>query len=225
MCNLALHACCGGLRPPPGLEAGATLGGRGYGYASLRARAASTSGATHFQSPRIAIRPMRPTRPPDDRRARHEAAGEWPQPNVSAMLDARRRSDAGRVFMIEGVRSGGRQFTYGQLATRADRMTVALRRLGVRAADVVSWQLPNWFEGAALTAAIDRIGAIANPIISIYREREVGFVCRQARAKVLIVPGIVRGFDHRELAETVRAQAPDLEHVLTVRAEPAAGQT
>ena len=168
---------------------------------------------------------MRPTRPLDDRRPRHEAAGEWPQPNVSAMLDARRRSDADRVFMIEGVRSGGRQFTFGQLATRADRMAVALRGLGVRAGDVVSWQLPNWFEGAALTAAIDRIGAIANPIISIYREREVGFVCRQARAKVLIVPGIVRGFDHRELAETVRAQAPDLEHVLTVRAEPAAGQT
>jgi len=168
---------------------------------------------------------MRPTRPPDDRRARHEAAGEWPQPNVSAMLDARRRPDAGRVFMIEGARSGGRQFTYGQLAARADRMTVALRGLGVRAGDVVSWQLPNWFEGAALTAAIDRIGAIANPIITIYREREVGFVCRQARSKVLIVPGVVRGFDHRDLAEVVRAQAPDLEHVLTVRAAPASRQT
>src|SRR5215468_1673685 len=220
MCNLALHACCGGLRPPPGLEAGATLGGRGYGYASLRPPPGTEARATHFQSPRIAIRPMRPTRPPDDRRARHEAAGEWPQPNVSAMLDARRRPDAGRVFMIEGARSGGRQFTYGQLAARADRMTVALRGLGVRAGDVVSWQLPNWFEGAALTAAIDRIGAISNPIITIYREREVGFVCRQAGSRVLVVPGVVRGVDHRELASAVRTMATALEHVVTVRAEP-----
>ncbi len=167
---------------------------------------------------------MHATRPPDDRRARHEASGEWPQPTLSVLLDARVRADASRVFLIEGLREGGRQFTFGDLKRRADRMAVALVRLGVRAGEVVSWQLPNWFEGAALAVAIDRVGAISNPILTIYREREIGFICRQARAKVLVVPGLVRGFDHRELAEAVRAQAPDLEHVLTVRAEPAAGQ-
>ena len=46
----------------------------------------------------------------------------------------------------------------------------------------------------------------------------------QSGAKVLVVPGAVRGVDHREIAAAVRSQAPDLEHVLTVRAEPAAGQ-
>ena len=168
------------------------------------------------------MRTMRPTRPADEaRRAHHEARGEWPQPNLSALLDARQARDAGRVFIIEGLREGGRQFTFGDLKTRADRMAVALGKLGVGAGDVVSWQLPNWFEGAALAAAIDRVGAVSNPIITIYREREVGFVCRQSRAKVLIVPGLVRGVDHRELAQAVRAQAPDLEHVLTVRAAPA----
>jgi acyl-coenzyme A synthetase/AMP-(fatty) acid ligase len=34
---------------------------------------------------------------------------------------------------------------------------------------------------------------------------------------------VVRGVDHRELAQAARAAAPDLEHVLTVRAEPGAG--
>src|SRR5262245_1512918 len=131
---------------------------------------------------------MRATRPPDDRRARHEAAGEWPQPTLSALLDARHARDAQRVVVIEGVRDGGRQFTFGDWKARADRMAVALSRIGVRTGDVVSWQLPNWFEGAALAAAIDRVGAVSNPIITIYREREVGFICRQARSKVLIVP-------------------------------------
>src|SRR5256712_13063828 len=87
---------------------------------------------------------------------------------------------------------------------------------------VGSWQLPNWFEGAALAVAIDSIGAVSNPIITIYREREVSFVCRQARSRVLVVPGVVRGVDHRELGRAVRA-APDLEHVLTVRTEPGPG--
>ena len=167
---------------------------------------------------------MDATHPGEGRRARHEAAGEWPQQPLSVLLDARAKRDGARVFMIEGAREGGRQFTFGDLKTRADRIAVALGKVGVRAGDVVSWQLPNWFEGAALAAAIDRLGAVSNPIITIYREREVGFACRQAGSKVLIVPGLVRGVDHRELATAVRSQAPDLEHVLTVRAAPAAGQ-
>src|SRR5262249_52796339 len=143
---------------------------------------------------------------------------------LSTLPAARVHETPDRVYLIEGERDGGREWTFRDLARRADRMAVALRRLGVRAGDVVSWQLPNWVEVPALAVAIDRLGAVSNPIITIYRERELSFLCRQARTRVLIVPGVVRGVDHRVLAETVRANAPDLEHVLTVRADPAPGQ-
>jgi cyclohexanecarboxylate-CoA ligase len=167
---------------------------------------------------------MQPTRPPDPaRRARHEATGEWPQPSLSTLLARRVEEAPERIYLIEGVRAGGRSYTFQDLQTRAERMAEGLRRLGVGAGDVVSWQLPNWFEGAALAVATDRLGAVSNPIITIYREREVAFVCRQARTRVLVVPGTVRGVDHREIAAAVLARAPDLEHVLTVRAEPGAG--
>ncbi len=166
---------------------------------------------------------MHPTRPPDARRARHEAAGEWPQPALSAALDARVRATPDRPYWIEGVREGGRTFTFADLQARAVRMAAALHALSIGPGDVVSWQLPNWFESAALAVAIDRIGAVSNPIITIYREREVGFVCHQARSRALVIPGVVRAVDHRELATAVRGLAPDLEHVLTVRAAPGAG--
>ena len=166
---------------------------------------------------------MQATRPPDERRARHEATGEWPQPSLAAMLAERVRRTPERVYLIEGRRESGRSYTFADLAARAERMAGALLALGVRPGEVVSWQLPNWFEAAALAVAIDSIGAVSNPIIAIYREREVSFVCRQARARVLVVPGVVRGVDHRELARAVGAAAPDLEHVLTVRAEPGPG--
>src|SRR5712691_7260447 len=166
---------------------------------------------------------MQATRPPDERRARHEATGEWPQPSLSAMLAERVRRTPERVYLIEGRREGGRSYSFADLAARAERMAGALLALGVRPGEVVSWQLPNWFEAAALAVAIDSIGAVSNPIIAIYREREMSFVCRQARARVLVVSGVVRGVDHRELARAVRAAAPDLEHVLTVRAEPGPG--
>ena len=166
---------------------------------------------------------MQATRPPDARRARHEARGEWPQPSLAALLAERVRRTPERVYLIEGRRDGGRAYTFAELATRAERMAGALHGLGVGPADVVSWQLPNWFEAAALAVAIDRLGAVSNPIIGIYREREVGFACRQARARVLVVPGVVRGIDHREIAHAVRRDATTLEHVVTVRAEPASG--
>jgi len=164
------------------------------------------------------------TRPPDDRRPRHEAAGEWPHPSLSALLDARVAATPDRVYLIEGQREGGRQLTFRALAMRAARMAVALRKLGIGRGDVVSWQLPNWAEAAAFAVAIDRVGAVSNPIITIYREREVTFVCRQSGARLLVVPGEVRGVDHRELARAVQAAVPSVEHVLTVRAAPAAGQ-
>src|SRR5437867_4445908 len=166
---------------------------------------------------------MRPSRRPDGRRPRHEATGEWPQPSLWAMLAARVRTTPERTFLIEGLREGGRRYTFGDLAARAERMAAALARIGVGGGDVVSWQLPNWFESAALAAALDRLGAVSNPIISIYRAEEVTFVCRQARSRVLVVPGIVRGVDHREMARAVQQATPDLEHVLTVRAEPGEG--
>ena len=166
---------------------------------------------------------MQATRPPEARRTRHEPTGEWPQPSLSAMLEERVRRSPDRVYLIEGRREGGRSYTFGDLHERAARMAVALGRLGIGPRDVVSWQLPNWFEGAALAVAIDRVGAVSNPIITIYREQELTFVCRQARSRALVVPGVVRGVDHRELARAVRAHAPDLEHLLTVRAAPGEG--
>jgi cyclohexanecarboxylate-CoA ligase len=168
---------------------------------------------------------MRATRPPTDERiARHVAAGEWPGATFSALLDARAREAGDRTYVVAGARDGDRAYTYGDLKRRADRLAVALGRLGVGAGDVVSYQLPNWFEAVALACAIDRVGAVQNPIITIYREREVGFACRQARAKLLAVPGVVRNVDHREIARTVQRESTDLEHVVTLRADPLAGQ-
>ena len=167
---------------------------------------------------------LAPTHLPPARRGHHEAAGEWPGGSFSSLLDARAADAGDRVYWIACSRTGERTYTFGDLKRRADRMAVALTTLGIRPGDVVSYQIPNWFEAVALACAVDRVGAVHNPIITIYREREVGFACRQARARVLVVPGVVRGFDHRELARTVQREASDLEHVLTLRADPLPGQ-
>ena len=115
-----------------------------------------------------------------------------------------------------------RRVSYSQLVDASERAAGMLARLGVRAGDVVSFQLPNWLEAAIVHYATVRLGAVSNPIIPIYRAREVEFIVRQARTRVLVVPDVFRRFDYREMVAEFRDRAPDLEHVLVV-GEPGDG--
>jgi acyl-CoA synthetase (AMP-forming)/AMP-acid ligase II len=56
--------------------------------------------------------------------------------------------------------------------------------------------LPTWIEATIVTGALDRLGAIQNPMLSIYRDREVGFIAAQLRTKWFVVAGQWRGFDY-----------------------------
>ena len=156
----------------------------------------------------------------DQRREHHESRGEWPHPNLTTRLAERVQETPQRVLFV----ADDRRITALDVQQQADRLATGLLDLGVRAGDVVSWQLPNWIEAVFLTFALDRIGAVSNPMLPIYRERELRFICSQTEARALIVPGVLRGFDHRELAAQVSRTCPSLQHVLVVRAQPAPGQ-
>ncbi len=137
------------------------------------------------------------------------------------MLDARVAATPGATYGIDA--ESGERWSFADLAARARALAGALSALGIGRGDVVSWQIPNWIEAPALALALDRLGVVSNPIISAYRAREVRFICAQARSRALVVPGVVRGVDHREIATEVRSACPDLEHVLTLRAAAGAG--
>jgi cyclohexanecarboxylate-CoA ligase len=106
---------------------------------------------------------------------------------------AERSPDA--TYVVD--RSGAHCFA--AVADRARRLAGALRDLGVGRGDVVSFQLPNWVEAAVVFYATVSLGAVSNPIVPIYRERELGFILGQARPTVAVVPTRFRGVDYVEL--------------------------
>ena len=110
--------------------------------------------------------------------------------------------------------------SYGRLAGLAERFAAALVELDVAPGEVVSFQLPNWWEVAALHLACVRIGAVANPIITILRRREVGFILDRVASRVCVVPGEFRGFDHAAMLAGLRRELPTLQHVFACRAQP-----
>ena len=51
-----------------------------------------------------------------------------------------------------------------------------------------------------LSMALSRLGAVQNPIIHLYREREVASLLRTTGATWFVIPGVWRGFDYAAMA-------------------------
>src|SRR6266404_5468496 len=103
---------------------------------------------------------------------------------------------AGRDALIDGAERLG----FGELRARSERVAGALATLGVGVGTTVCVQLPNWWETVVVFWALLRLGAVANPVLPTHRLRELEFILREGGAEVLIIPGLLRGFDHRHLA-------------------------
>jgi cyclohexanecarboxylate-CoA ligase len=114
----------------------------------------------------------------------------------------------------------GRELTFADLVTEAETAAAGLAGLGVGAGDVVSWQLPTWLEAQTLVLALARLGAVQNPILPIYRDREVGFVVRQARSRLIVVPSEWAGFDFEAMARRIAAETGSTEVLVADRALP-----
>lgn len=108
------------------------------------------------------------------------------------------------------------RLSYRELNQQANRIARGLVALGVGRSDVVSWQLPNWWEFIAIALACARIGAVANPIMPIFRERELKFMLDFGESKVFIVPKTYKAFDFEVMADGMRADLPFLQHLVVV---------
>ncbi|HYF58138.1 MAG TPA: cyclohexanecarboxylate-CoA ligase [Burkholderiaceae bacterium] len=152
------------------------------------------------------------------RRAASIAAGLWHDRTINDALDACVAACPDRLALTAlRVEAGEtRRFTYRELATMADRIAVGLSRLGVGRGDVVAMQLPNWWQFTALYLACSRIGAVANPLMHIFRERELRFMLGHGEAKVLVVPKRFRGFDFEAMARGLAPELPALRRIVLV---------
>jgi cyclohexanecarboxylate-CoA ligase len=116
-------------------------------------------------------------------------------------------------------REGARRFSWREFGDLVARSAAALRALGVESGDIVGVQLPNWWEFVVVSLACNRIGAVVNPLMPIFREREMGYMLGFAEAKVLVVPKMFRGFDHAAMAYALKRECPKLQHVIVVDGE------
>ena len=150
------------------------------------------------------------------------AAGYWIDKTMDDFLVESIRLDPGKTAIVAHRvdRAASRRFTYRELGDMVARCAGALREMGVVPGDVVSVQLPNWWEFVVTAFACGRIGAVVNPLMPIFRERELRYMLGFAQSKVLIVPQMYRGFDHAAMAAGLRVELPNLRHIVVVDGDP-----
>jgi cyclohexanecarboxylate-CoA ligase len=123
-----------------------------------------------------------------------------------------------QLAVVSPARGGASQvrLSYGELAAEVQRAAAALRGLGIQAGDVVSMQLPNWYEFLVIMLACSKLGAVINGLTPIYRQHELRFILERTASKVMVVPATFRGFDYAAMLDGLSPELPTLEQVVVV---------
>jgi cyclohexanecarboxylate-CoA ligase len=109
------------------------------------------------------------------------------------LIDARAAASPNVLMAVD---ESGRTMTFAEYRDKCLGVAAALHDRGVRKGTHVSWLLPSRMETFALVGALAYLGAVQNPMIPIYRHREVGFISRQTQCELLITIGTFRNFDY-----------------------------
>jgi cyclohexanecarboxylate-CoA ligase len=139
-------------------------------------------------------------------------------------LDRHARERPGEQALVEvGADGTVRELTWSALENESTEIAAALLRLAVKPGDNVAFQLPNRLEFVTIALGILRAGAVCEPLMPIFRERELEFMLRESGARVLFVPNSFRGRDHAAMATGLREDLPALEHVIVLGAHAMPG--
>ncbi|USK60970.1 AMP-binding protein [Peribacillus asahii] len=133
----------------------------------------------------------------------------WPNRTILDYLNEAIANHPDKVAIIDKKS----RYTYREVGKLVDRVALGLLKIGLGKGDVISIQLPNWNEFVILHYAATRIGAITNPLIPIYRDREIGYMVGMVESKMIVVPDKFRGFDYPAMIERLSHQWPAMEHV------------
>lgn len=152
------------------------------------------------------------------RRTAMVAGGYWRDRTLLDHLDhvVAQTPEKTAIVAVRSETGAETRLSYRDLDRLSDQVALGLDARGVASGDVVSFQLPNWWEFSVLHLACLKIGAVSNPLMVIFRERELGFMLHHAAAKVLVVPARFRAVDHAAMASAVREKLPALRHLFVV---------
>ena len=151
----------------------------------------------------------------DARRERYFADGSWSDATLADFVASRLAEDPGKIAVIDNRL----RLTRAELHARATRLGSALVRRGLRPGAVVSFQLPNWHEACVINLACALYGFVLNPLLPMYRERDLDFTLASMRSEALFIAPSYRNFDYEALIGRVDYPTKREDMIFRVRGE------
>ena len=150
--------------------------------------------------------------------AAFKRGGLWPNRLLTDYFDDTLAAAPDRPAVIgyESMTGSRIAHSYASLNRKVERIALGLIEIGIAPGDVVSAQLPNYWQLSALYLACVRIGAVLNPLMPIFRQRELSFMLPFAQAKAMFVARRYRDFDYPDMIERLRPDLPEISHVFVI---------
>ncbi|MCG7415549.1 MULTISPECIES: (2,3-dihydroxybenzoyl)adenylate synthase [Microbacterium] len=149
---------------------------------------------------------------PTDLAAQYREAGYWKDELLTApiwRMAARRPDD---IALVDGETRIG----YAEMCRRADALGARLRELGFETDDRVVVQLPNTWEFVIFTLGCLRAGIIPVMALPAHRRHELEYLAEHSEAVAMVVPDILRDFDHQALAKAIRDAVPSVRDIIVL---------
>ena len=145
--------------------------------------------------------------------------------SLNDLVDARADATPDHLLLVD---EQGRRVTCRDFRDESLRLAAHLGASGIGARTVVSWILPTRIDTLLVMAALSRLGAVQNPIVPIYRAREVGHIIDEASVDAIIVTPEWRGVDYLGLVDDLAGERSGRPSILTLedvmRGSPHAGR-
>jgi 2,3-dihydroxybenzoate-AMP ligase len=152
---------------------------------------------------------------------RYVARGYWRERPLGAELRDAAAVRPDHVALVDG----GTRVSYRELMARVDGAALRLRALGLQPDDRIVMQLPNCWEFVVLTLACLRAGILPVMALPAHREHELTYLAEHAEARAIVVPDVVKDFDHQAMAQGIAEASGTVEYVLVAGAAIAPGST
>lgn len=156
--------------------------------------------------------PMRPL--PPELSASYRRLGLHSDEPMSILLGRAAERMATHEAIVDVGSGPVRSVTYGEAAAQVRQVAAYLRAQGVGAGDLILVQAPNAAEVVLACWAAWHIGAVANPVVDIYRDHELRHIMGQALPDAIVTVAEHRGFRHAETFDTL---AEEIGHKVRAR--------
>jgi cyclohexanecarboxylate-CoA ligase len=171
------------------------------------------------------IKPWADIRPSADLARKYRQLGFWRDATPVADLRHWARETPDAVAITAHTAAAGTQrMTYREYAARVERVTVVLAELGIGPGDVVIAQLPNWWQLNAVVLACARLGAIAAPVITTIRARELELMLSRLAPVAYVTTEAWDGYKHAAMLASIADRLPAIKHRIIVGGHAAAGE-